>query len=50
MAQLPNALGWIPAISFEDMVAEMVQEDLIIARRDNLCRQHGFYVQGNYEG
>jgi GDPmannose 4,6-dehydratase len=43
-------LGWIPEISFEDMVAEMVREDLIIARRDNLCRQHGFYVQGNYEG
>jgi GDPmannose 4,6-dehydratase len=43
-------LGWVPEISFEDMVAEMVQEDLIIARRDNLCRQHGFYVQQNREG
>lgn len=43
-------LGWIPEISFEEMVAEMVQEDLIIALRDNLCRQHGFYVQENREG
>jgi GDPmannose 4,6-dehydratase len=42
-------LGWVPEISFEDMVAEMVREDLIISRRDNLCRQHGFHVQGNYE-
>jgi len=42
-------LGWVPQISFEDMVTEMVQQDLNLARRDNLCRQHGFYVQGNHE-
>jgi GDPmannose 4,6-dehydratase len=37
-----NKLGWEPAISFEDMVYEMVQRDLRDARRDNLCHTHGF--------
>jgi GDPmannose 4,6-dehydratase len=35
-------LGWQPKISFEELVAEMVQEDLKIAKRDNLIKRHGF--------
>jgi len=35
-------LGWAPKIAFKDMVAEMVREDLDLARRDELCRNEGF--------
>ena len=37
-------LGWEPRISFRELVKEMVQEDLIEARREDLCRQNGFEV------
>jgi len=42
-------LGWMPEIPFRQLVTEMVQEDLNIAKRDNLCSTHGFYVQKNHE-
>lgn len=35
-------LGWEPKISFADLVAEMVRADLEDARRDELCKNHGF--------
>ncbi|MDA8164272.1 MAG: GDP-mannose 4,6-dehydratase, partial [Desulfobacteraceae bacterium] len=35
-------LGWAPKIKFKDLVAEMVRSDLEEAKRDELCRQHGF--------
>ena len=35
-------LGWVPEISLDEMVAEMVREDLKIAERDELCRREGF--------
>ena len=35
-------LGWVPQITLEEMVAEMVREDLAIAQRDELCRNEGF--------
>jgi GDPmannose 4,6-dehydratase len=35
-------LGWVPEISLDDMVAEMVRGDLKIAERDELCRREGF--------
>ena len=34
-------LGWVPEISAQEMCAEMVQEDLKVARRHALLRQHG---------
>ena len=37
-------LGWVPEISFGDMVAEMVRADLLQARKDRLCNEHGFEV------
>lgn len=37
-----NKLGWKPKISFEELVAEMVQEDLKSAKRDELIKGHGF--------
>lgn len=35
-------LGWVPKISFEDLVAEMVREDLKSAERDELVKKHGY--------
>jgi GDPmannose 4,6-dehydratase len=35
-------LGWIPKTTFQEMVREMVLSDLDIAKRDELCRSHGF--------
>jgi GDPmannose 4,6-dehydratase len=35
-------LGWIPKVSFDELVSEMVREDLKIAERDELVKKHGF--------
>ena len=35
-------LGWSPKISFSELVAEMVREDLKGAERDALVRRHGY--------
>jgi GDPmannose 4,6-dehydratase len=35
-------LGWTPKISFDELVAEMVQEDLKSAKRDEVIKRHGF--------
>jgi GDPmannose 4,6-dehydratase len=37
-------LGWRAEISFDQLVAEMVAEDLEQARRDALIRRHGYHV------
>jgi len=35
-------LGWAPEVSFRELVAEMVREDLKEAERDELCRREGY--------
>ncbi len=35
-------LGWTPTTTFEELVAEMVTEDLKLAKRDELIKKHGF--------
>ncbi len=35
-------LGWKPRISFKELVAEMVREDLKAAERDELVKKHGY--------
>lgn len=35
-------LGWVPKISFEELVSEMVREDLKSAKRDSLVKLAGF--------
>ncbi|HKK16197.1 MAG TPA: GDP-mannose 4,6-dehydratase [Gammaproteobacteria bacterium] len=35
-------LGWEAKITFPDMIAEMVKEDLNLAKRDELCRREGY--------
>lgn len=39
-------LGWIPSISWEDLVKEMVRTDLRLARRDAMVREAGFNEPG----
>ena len=41
-AKAKQKLGWTPKISFEELVAEMVQHDLELARRDEMCKNQGF--------
>ncbi len=35
-------LGWKSKISFEEMINEMMQNDINIAKRDSLVKKHGF--------
>ena len=35
-------LGWTPKITFDELVAEMVREDLKAAERDELVKKHGY--------
>ena len=35
-------LGWEPKITFEEMVSEMMESDINIAKRDSLVNKHGF--------
>jgi GDPmannose 4,6-dehydratase len=44
-----SQLGWEPEISFEEMVAEMVESDLIEASRDHVCIRKGFAVPSSLE-
>jgi GDPmannose 4,6-dehydratase len=37
-----DKLGWTPKISFAELVAEMVREDLKSAERDELVKKHGY--------
>ncbi len=37
-------LGWTPKISFKQLVSEMVREDLLTAKRDELVKKHGYTV------
>ena len=42
-------LGWRPRTSFEDLVAEMMQADLVIARRDLLVTDAGYSTPSHRE-
>ncbi len=42
-------LGWTPKISFDELVAEMVREDLKDAERDELCKREGFKTFNYHE-
>jgi GDPmannose 4,6-dehydratase len=44
-----TVLGWAPRVTFEELVAEMVREDLAIAQRDQLCVTEGFKVFRRHE-
>jgi GDPmannose 4,6-dehydratase len=42
-------LGWEPRTSFEELVREMTEADLEIAKRDELCQRAGFPVNQHQE-
>jgi GDPmannose 4,6-dehydratase len=42
-------LGWTPKISFDELVAEMVREDLKSAERDELVKKHGYAAFNRHE-
>ena len=42
-------LGWKPKITFPELVAEMVCEDLQIAKRDQMCQRNGFQTFSYHE-
>ena len=35
-------LGWEPKITLEEMVHEMMENDINIAKRDSLVKEHGY--------
>ena len=48
-AKAKARLGWAPRVSFAELVAEMVREDLKAAERDELCRREGFATYDHHE-
>jgi GDPmannose 4,6-dehydratase len=42
-------LGWIPEITLDEMVQEMVASDLESARQHSLLRKHGYNVNVSKE-
>jgi len=48
-AKAKQRLGWAPRVSFAELVAEMVREDLKGAERDELCRREGFQTFNHHE-
>ncbi|MBO9506234.1 GDP-mannose 4,6-dehydratase [Thalassospira sp. A3_1] len=42
-------LGWAPKITFDELVAEMVREDLKSAERDELIKRHGYTPMNRHE-
>ncbi len=42
-------LGWVPKITLDEMVTEMVEHDLMIAKRDALCEKEGFRTNRYFE-
>ena len=43
-AKAKERLGWVPEISVQQMCAEMVAEDLKVAKRHAFLKQHGHAV------
>ena len=48
-AKARSRLGWQPKTSFRELVAEMVESDMALARRDRLVNENGYrvYVAGD---
>lgn len=42
-------LGWVPKITLEEMVKEMVDNDVMIAKKDALCEREGFRTNRYFE-
>lgn len=42
-------LGWLPTVSFQDLVKEMAEADLVSAERDQLVKKHGYKTYAHNE-
>ena len=42
-------LGWVPEITLQEMVAEMVENDLQVAKKNALLKEHGYTVNIPHE-
>jgi GDPmannose 4,6-dehydratase len=42
-------LGWVPKVTFEELVSEMMREDLKAAERDELVKKHGYATYDYHE-
>lgn len=42
-------LGWSPSVTFQELVKEMAEADLVAAERDQLVKKHGYDAYGNHE-
>ena len=42
-------LGWEPKITLEEMVHEMMENDINIAKRDSLVKEHGYKIENYFE-
>jgi GDP-mannose 4,6-dehydratase len=42
-------LGWMPKISFTELVTEMMREDIKAAERDELVKRHGYAAYDHHE-
>jgi len=42
-------LGWKPTVSFENLIKEMVEADLLLAKRDELVKKHGYNAYDYHE-
>ena len=41
-AKAAEKLGWTPKVTVEELAAEMVREDFLLAQRDAVCKMAGF--------
>ncbi|MBY3515017.1 GDP-mannose 4,6-dehydratase [Rhizobium laguerreae] len=44
-----DKLGWVPRISFGELVSEMMREDMKSAERDEMVKKHGFNTFNYHE-
>ena len=48
-AKAADDLGWVPEITLDEMVAEMVASDLGLAKRRALLQRHGYHTPQSIE-
>ena len=48
-AKAKEKLGWAPRVTFEELVRLMVEEDVKLAERDQLCKTHGYKVSNGQD-
>ncbi|CAG9168820.1 GDP-mannose 4,6-dehydratase [Cupriavidus pinatubonensis] len=48
-AKAKEKLGWVPEVSLDQMIAEMVAHDLDLARRHALLKKHGYEIAVSVE-